>query len=122
MPGGFDHPDLVLRHQVAQAADGVDVDSPIVGGHYDQRGLAPASEEVAIVPGDPVSQPLAGGVPVGTQLVVEVYLGIVGIDPRAFNQEPLVEIRYHPIPPQTVDDPEDGAGGEGGNLSLERHP
>ena len=122
MTGGFDHPDLGLRHEVSQATDGVDVDGSIIGGDHDQYGLAPASEEVAIVPSDPVAQPLAGGAPVGTQLVVEVYLRIVGIDPRAFNQEPLVEIRYHPIPPQTVDDPEDGAGGEGGNLSLERHP
>src|SRR5256885_9456546 len=32
----------------------------------------------------------------------------------AFNQEPLVEIRHHPVPAQPVDDPENGAGGEGG--------
>src|SRR5207248_11139359 len=65
MTGGFDHPDLGLRHQVPQAADGVDVDGPIVGRDHDQYRLAPASEEVAIVPSDPVAQPLAGGAPVG---------------------------------------------------------
>src|SRR5256885_9762722 len=40
----------------------------------------------------------------------------------AFNQEPLVEIRHHAVSAQPVDDPENGAGGEGGNLSLERCP
>ena len=92
MPGRFNHPDLRLRHQLAQIADGVDVDGSIVRRYHDQGRLAPALEKVAIVAGDPVAQPLAGRTPVGAQLIVEIHLRIVGIDTRTFNQEPFVEI------------------------------
>src|SRR5260370_7369301 len=99
MAGGFDHPDLGLWHQISEVADRVDVDRPIVGRHHDEGRFAPALEEVAIVAGDPVAQPLTGGAPVGPHLLVDVPLRLVRIHPRPFNPHPLVHTHPHSIPP-----------------------
>ena len=92
MPGRLDHPDLGLGHQLAQVADGADVHHPVFRRDHHEGGFAPAAEERPVIPGDAVAQPLASGAPVRPVLIIEVHLGIVGIDAGAFNQEALVEI------------------------------
>src|SRR5437773_1427263 len=65
---------------------------PRFRGDHHEGGFAPTAEERLVIPGDAVAQPLAGGAPIRPVLIVEVHLGIVGIDAGAFDEEALVEI------------------------------